>query len=107
VLSWKLEEIWDMSYGDSYGVSDLWVFGLVLVNDISLFGLVIQDLLGDRIKLEVSENNNDLKFFQNGLNDFACYKVEIIVEILSSRLWWRNLSLRWSLPVVGGEKIRK
>jgi hypothetical protein len=52
-----------MSYGDSHGVSDLWVFGLVLVNDISLFGLVIQDLLGDRIKLEVSENNNDLKFF--------------------------------------------
>jgi hypothetical protein len=32
---------------------------------------------------------------------FARYKVENIVEISVSRLWWKKLSLRWSIPIVG------
>jgi hypothetical protein len=35
---------------------------------------------------------------------FASYKVDIIVEILVSRLRWRNLSLRWSLLIMGLEE---
>ena len=47
--------------GDSHVLVKLWIFGWVLVSDMSLVGLVKQGLLGDVTKLELLEPNNGLK----------------------------------------------
>jgi hypothetical protein len=51
-----------MGSSDSHAVSELWDFGLVIVSDIGLVGLVKQGLLGDETKPEVLKTNNDLMF---------------------------------------------
>jgi hypothetical protein len=38
------------------------------------------------------------------MKSFAGYKVVIIVEVPDLILWWRNLRLRWSLPIAGLEE---
>ncbi|PNX80201.1 hypothetical protein L195_g036198 [Trifolium pratense] len=47
--------------GDSHVLVKVWIFVWVLVSDMSLVGLVKQDLLGDVTKLELLEPNNGLK----------------------------------------------
>jgi hypothetical protein len=65
---------------------------------------VKQSLLSVETELELWKTNNGLKFVSEKFESFAGYKVESIVDIPVLRLWWRNLGLRWSLPIVGLEE---
>ncbi|MCI47672.1 hypothetical protein A2U01_0068914, partial [Trifolium medium] len=60
-------------------------FGLTLVSNMGLVGLVKGGLLCDGTKLKLLETNNGVRLVSECLRGFAGYKVESMVDTL----WWK------------------
>ncbi|PNX62555.1 hypothetical protein L195_g053045 [Trifolium pratense] len=72
----------------------MWIFGRVLVSDMSLVGLVKQGLLGDVTKLELLEPNNGVKV--------ASEQFEIVQVAHGHRLtWMQGFEMDGLVPIEG------
>jgi hypothetical protein len=65
-----------------------------------LVGLAKQVLLGYGIELKFLETNNGLKVVSEHFEEFCKLQGGKHSGYTCSRLWWRKLSLRWSLLLV-------